>query len=92
MIGFDKKGLWTGKYLHDLYSMAMTPWEWHRPLAEKAKELGSVLFSSPFDETAVDFLEKTIEPILYKVASFESLIIFLCLKKLEKQGDLFSQV
>ena len=66
-----KKGLWTGKYLHDLYSMAMTPWEWHRPLAEKAKELGSVLFSSPFDETAVGFLEKTIEPILYKVASFE---------------------
>ena len=39
-----KKGLWTGKYLHDLYSTAMTPWEWHRPLAEKAKELGSVLF------------------------------------------------
>ena len=80
-----KKGLWTGKYLHDLYSMAMTPWEWHRPLAEKAKELGSVLFSSPFDETAVDFLEKTIEPILYKVASFE-LNHFPLLEEIGKTG------
>ena len=66
-----KDGLWSGRYLHDLYDKAMTPWEWHYPLAKRAKELGLNLFSSPFDETAVDFLESKIDPLVYKIASFE---------------------
>mgnify|MGYP001165556123 FL=1 len=66
-----KEGLWKGKYLHDLYHQAMTPWEWHSEIARKAKENELVCFSSPFDETAVDFLEEEISPSLYKIASFE---------------------
>ena len=66
-----KSGLWKGKYLHDLYQDAMTPWEWHREISEEAKKLGLICFSSPFDESAVDFLEATIDPPLYKIASFE---------------------
>ena len=53
----DSDSLWSGKNLHDLYSLASTPWEWHRPIMERANQLGMVCFSSPFDETAVDFLE-----------------------------------
>jgi N-acetylneuraminate synthase len=45
-----------------LYQDAMTPWEWHQPLADKAKEMGVFLFSSPFDETAVEFLEEVLDP------------------------------
>lgn len=66
-----KSGLWKGKYLHDLYREAMTPWEWHPIIAKKSSELGLICFSSPFDETAVDFLESSIDPPIYKVASFE---------------------
>ncbi|MBL62050.1 MAG: pseudaminic acid synthase [Opitutae bacterium] len=66
-----EEGLWAGRYLHDLYSEAMTPWDWHGPLAEKAAQRDLFLFSSPFDETAVDFLEDTIDPPLHKIASFE---------------------
>ncbi len=66
-----KSGLWKDRLLHDLYKDAMTPWEWHIEIAELAKKRGMVCFSSPFDETAVDFLEKSIQPELYKVASFE---------------------
>ena len=66
-----KEGLWKGRYLHDLYQDAMTPWEWHEPLANQAKELGAFLFSSPFDESAVEYLEATLDPILHKIASFE---------------------
>ena len=66
-----KSGLWKGKYLHDLYNEAMTPWEWHPVLAQEASKLGMVCFSSPFDESAVDFLEESIDPPLYKVSSFE---------------------
>lgn len=66
-----KSGLWKGKYLHDLYQQAMTPWEWHPVLFREASKLGLLCFSSPFDETAVDFLEDSLDPPLYKVASFE---------------------
>lgn len=61
---------WDGQYLYDLYKEASLSWEWHKPLFELAKQEGLVCFSSPFDKTAVDFLETLNTPI-YKIASFE---------------------
>lgn len=66
----DSKSLWAGEALHSLYQQAYTPWEWHAPIFERAKEKGMLCFSSPFDETAVDFLE-TLDAPFYKIASFE---------------------
>jgi pseudaminic acid synthase len=63
--------LWNGRELYDLYKEAYTPWEWHKPIFERAKEKGILAFSSPFDETAVDFLESLNVPC-YKIASFEN--------------------
>ena len=62
--------IWDGKFLYDLYQEAYTPWEWHEELFHVAKEEGLICFSSPFDKTAVDFLESLNNPI-YKIASFE---------------------
>lgn len=66
----DKKSLWKGKSLYELYGEAMTPWEWHAPIMERCKKWNIDFFSSPFDATAVDFLEK-LGVSFYKIASFE---------------------
>lgn len=62
--------LWKGRSLHDLFEEAHTPWEWHAPIMKRAAKLGLICFSSPFDETAVDFLE-TLDVPAYKIGSFE---------------------
>ncbi|TSC87207.1 MAG: N-acetylneuraminate synthase [Parcubacteria group bacterium Gr01-1014_8] len=66
----SKNSKWDGKTLYELYAWAQTPWEWHEKLFARAKRRGLICFSTPFDETAVDFLEKLSQPV-YKVASFE---------------------
>lgn len=67
----DPDSLWKGTSLYKLYQKAYTPWEWHRPIFDRARDLGMIAFSTPFDETAVDFLEELGTPC-YKIASFEN--------------------
>jgi pseudaminic acid synthase len=67
----DSDSLWKGKSLYQLYQEAHTPWEWHRPIFERAKRHGLIAFSTPFDATAVDFLE-TLDAPCYKIAAFEN--------------------
>ena len=67
----DPNSLWKGASLHKLYQLAYTPWEWHAPIFKRANELGMLAFSTPFDESAVDFLESLDVPC-YKIASFEN--------------------
>lgn len=67
----DPRSLWRGHSLYELYQIAYTPWEWHLPLFERARSLGMVAFSTPFDASAVDFLE-TLDVPCHKIASFEN--------------------
>lgn len=67
----DPNSLWYGHSLYELYQQAHTPWEWHEPILKRCKQLGIIGFSTPFDATAVDFLESLDVPC-YKIASFEN--------------------
>lgn len=75
----DEQSLWKGSSLHELYRLAYTPWEWHAPIMQRARELGMLCFSTPFDESAVDFLESLDVPA-YKIASFENVHLSLIRK------------
>ena len=77
-------GLWDGRNLYDLYNEAHTPWEWHEEMFDFAKKIGITIFSSPFDDTSVDFLEKLNTPA-YKIASPE-LIDLNLIKKVASTG------
>lgn len=80
----DENSLWNNQELYDLYKMAYTPWEWHQAIFDHAKKRGILAFSSPFDETAVDFLESLNVPC-YKIASFEN-TFWPLLKKVASTG------
>lgn len=80
----DKTSLWKGRSLYNLYQEAYTPWEWHGPIFERCKSHGMIFLSTPFDASAVDFLE-TFNPPVYKIASFENTDIPL-IKKVAKTG------
>jgi len=82
----DENSLWKGKSLYELYQEAYTPWEWHEPIMERANELGMLCFSTPFDDTAVDFLEELGVPA-YKISSPEIIHLPL-IKKVAKTGKL----
>jgi len=80
----DAESLWKGRSLHQLYHEAHTPWDWHRPILSRAKELGLIAFSTPFDASAVEFLESLDVPA-YKIASFENVDLAL-IRKVSSTG------
>tara|TARA_B100001248_G_scaffold261923_1_gene255042 strand:- start:77350 stop:78399 length:1050 start_codon:yes stop_codon:yes gene_type:complete len=80
-----KEGPWAGQYQYTLYQQAMTPWEWIPELADHARKYNLELFCSPFDESSVDFLQETLNPSVYKIASLEITHLPL-LKKVAQTG------
>jgi pseudaminic acid synthase len=80
----DPKSLWKGESLYNLYKVAHTPWEWHAPIMERARQRGIICFSTPFDASSVDFLE-TLDVPAYKIASFENIDLPL-IKKVAETG------
>jgi pseudaminic acid synthase len=80
----DKNSLWKGRSLYELYQEAYTPWEWHEPIMQRASELGMLCFSTPFDDSAISFLEDLNVPA-YKIASFENTHLSL-IKKAASTG------
>ena len=80
----DSKSLWNGRNLYELYQEAHTPWDWHYEIFKRAKEKGIIVFSTPFDHTAVDFLE-ALDVSAFKIASFENTDLLL-LKKVAQTG------
>lgn len=80
----DTKSLWAGAQLYQLYQEAHTPWDWHKPIFDRARALGMIPFSTPFDHTAVDFLE-SLNVDCYKIASFENTDIPL-IQRVSKTG------
>ena len=80
----NSKSLWKGKSLYELYKEAYTPWEWHEKIIKRSNELGMLCFSTPFDETAVDFLEK-LNVAAYKISSYENIHLPL-IKKVAQTG------
>ena len=80
----DENSLWNGKSLYQLYNEAHTPWDWHKPIMDLANDLDLICFSSPFDESAVEFLEDLNVPA-YKIASFENIHLPL-IKKVALTG------
>lgn len=78
----DPKSLWKGRNLYELYQEAHTPWEWHKPIFDRCRKHGILAYSTPFDETAVDFLEKLNVPC-YKIGSLEIIDLPL-IKKVAK--------
>lgn len=80
----DPKSLWKGESLYNLYKIAHTPWDWHAPIMERAKQRGIICFSTPFDLSSVEFLEKLNVPA-YKIASFENIDLPL-IKRVAETG------
>lgn len=80
----DPKSLWKGESLYNLYKIAHTPWEWHKPIMDRCRQKGILCFSTPFDLTSVDFLE-SLEVPAYKIASFENIDLPL-IKKVAETG------